>query len=66
MTYKSKIKEIREKKNFTQKELSEKLNINISTLRNWEKNRRILKHFHYVADLCEALNCNPRDLYTKQ
>ncbi|WP_017293024.1 helix-turn-helix domain-containing protein [Geminocystis herdmanii] len=66
MNYKSKIKQIRENKNFTQKELSEKLNINVSTLRNWENNRRILKHFRYVADLCNVLNCSPLDLYTEE
>jgi DNA-binding transcriptional regulator YiaG len=59
MNYQSQIKEIRESKNLTQEKLAEELNINISTLRNWENNRRTLKHFIYVADLCKTSICKP-------
>jgi len=39
------------------------LDMDISTVRNWEKGREGLKMFVRVAKLCDLFGCDPADLY---
>lgn len=61
--YVSKIAELREKVGLTQKELADSVGIDISTLRNWERNRSGTETFARIDRLCATLQCKPGDLY---
>jgi transcriptional regulator with XRE-family HTH domain len=37
--------------------------VDTSTIRNWERNRGGVETFMRLAKLCEALNCQPQDLF---
>lgn len=64
--YVSKVAELRKKKGLTQRQLAAELDVDVSTLRNWESNRDGVKMFVRVAKLCEALGCTPEDLYGEE
>jgi len=56
------IKELREGLGLTQKDLADKVGVDVSTLRNWENGRTGLDLFKKFSALCSALECNPQDL----
>ena len=58
----SNFEELRKQQDLTQKQLAERIGVNTSTVRNWEKGRTGLEIFELVARVCEALECQPRDL----
>ena len=62
----SKIAELREKAGLTQKELADFVGIDISTLRNWERNRSGIEAFVRIDRLCTTLQCEPGDLYAPE
>jgi transcriptional regulator with XRE-family HTH domain len=64
--YMSKIAALREEKGLTQRQVSETLGVDISTVRNWEKSREGVKMFIRVAKLCELFGCQPSDLYGEE
>lgn len=61
--YVSRIAKLREAKNMTQRQVAESLGCDVSTVRNWEKNRDGVKMFVRVAKLCELFDCRPSELY---
>jgi transcriptional regulator with XRE-family HTH domain len=61
--YVSNIAELRKQKNLTQRQLADLVGVDPSTIRNWERNRGGVETFMRLAKLCEALNCQPRDLF---
>ncbi len=58
----SKIAELREAVGLTQRELADKVGVTDTTIRNYEKGRSVLEWIERVIRLCEALNCEPKDL----
>lgn len=58
----SKVAELRESKGLTQAELARALNVDISTVRNIERNRSGINAILRVIKLCEVLSCDPKDL----
>lgn len=58
----SNIADLRSKAGLTQLELSRKVNVTESTIANWETGRSDLKWIDKVIKLCDALNCQPKDL----
>ncbi|MEA5471681.1 helix-turn-helix transcriptional regulator [Spirulina sp. 06S082] len=62
----SKVAELRKQKKLTQRELADLIGVDPSTIRNWERDRGGVDTFVKVAKLCEALECNPFDLYDAQ
>ncbi|MGB3532143.1 MAG: helix-turn-helix transcriptional regulator [Microcoleaceae cyanobacterium] len=62
----SNFEELRKQHNLTQKQLAERIGVNTSTVRNWEKGRTGLEIFELVARVCEALECQPRDLISSK
>jgi putative transcriptional regulator len=64
--YVSRIAELREKQDLTQRQIAEALGIDVSTVRNWEKSRDGVKMFVRVAKLCELLRCQPDDLFEEE
>ena len=61
--YLSRIAKLREAKNMTQRQVAESLGCDVSTVRNWERNRDGVKMFVRVAKLCELFDCQPSELY---
>lgn len=62
----SKIAKLREEKGLTQRQIAEALNIDVSTVRNWEHNRDGVKMFVRVARLCKLFDCQPTDLFEEE
>jgi putative transcriptional regulator len=56
------IKELREARNLTQKELADLVGIDVSTLRNWESGRSGIELIVKIAKLCNVLDCSPEEL----
>lgn len=54
---------MRQKRKIYQEDLAEKVGVDTTTLRNWEKGRSGQDMFVRVAKLCEALNCSPNELF---
>lgn len=61
--YVSNIAELRKQKKLTQRQLADLVGVDTSTIRNWERNRGGVETFMRLAKLCEALNCQPQDLF---
>lgn len=55
------IKQHRAKKNLSQMQLAELLNVSLSTLRNWEK-RRFQPNAHYMVQLSLHLDVSLNDI----
>lgn len=64
--YVSKIAKLREEKGLTQRQIAERLGVDVSTVRNWEKSRDGVKMFVRVARLCELFDCQPGDLFEEE
>lgn len=62
----SKIASLRSGAGLTQLELSQKVGVTESTIANWETGRSDLKWIEKVIRLCDALNCQPKDLIAYQ
>ncbi|WP_233787034.1 helix-turn-helix domain-containing protein [Dulcicalothrix desertica] len=62
----SKIAKLREEQGLTQRQIAERLGVDVSTVRNWEKSRDGVKMFVRVARLCELFNCQPVDLFEEE
>lgn len=62
----SKVAELRERAGLTQRQLADLVDVDPSTIRNWERNRNSVDAFVRVAKLCEALNCSPDQLYAQE
>ena len=58
----SKIAELREAVGLTQRELADKVGVTDTTIRNYEKGRSVLEWIERVIRLCDALQCEPKDL----
>lgn len=58
----SKIAELREAVGLTQRELADLVGVTDTTIRNYEKGRSALEWIERVIRLCEALQCEPKDL----
>ena len=61
--YVSNIAELRKQKKLTQRQLADLVGVDTSTIRNWERNRGGVETFMRLAKLCEALDCQPQDLF---
>jgi putative transcriptional regulator len=59
----SNVAELRKRLNLTQRELADRVGVTETTVRNWENNRSGIEWFQRVALLCQALECNPEELY---
>jgi len=64
--YVSRVAKLREEKGLTQRQIAETLNVDVSTVRNWEKSRDGVKMFVRVAKLCELFDCQPIDLFEEE
>lgn len=64
--YVSKIAKLREEKGLTQRQIAERLGVDVSTVRNWEKSRDGVKMFVRVARLCDLFGCQPKDLFEEE
>ncbi|CAN5624208.1 hypothetical protein BH23CYA1_BH23CYA1_13720 [soil metagenome] len=62
----SKIADLREQAGLTQRQLADLVDVDPSTVRNWERNRSSIEAFIRFAKLCDALGCGPDDLYTSE
>ena len=60
----SRITELREEAGLTQRQLADLIDVDPSTIRNWEKNRNSIAALVRFAKLCEALKCEPSELYS--
>ena len=58
----SKVAELREAKGLTQAELARAIDVDVSTIRNLERNRNGLNAILRVISLCEILDCDAREL----
>ena len=58
----SKVAELREAKGLTQSELARAIDVDVSTIRNLERNRNGLNAILRVISLCEILDCDAREL----
>lgn len=58
----SKIAALREAKGMTQAELAQALGVDISTVRNLERNRSGINAILRVVSLCELFDCEAKDL----
>ncbi|AFZ38303.1 helix-turn-helix domain protein (plasmid) [Stanieria cyanosphaera PCC 7437] len=61
--YVSNIAELRKQKKLTQRQLADLIGVDPSTIRNWERNRGGIETFMRLTKLCEALDCQPQDLF---
>ncbi len=64
--YVSKIAELREQAGLTQRQLADLIDVDPSTIRNWERNRSSIEAFIRFARLCDALECQPNQLYAQE
>lgn len=64
--YVSKIAELREQAGLTQRQLADAIDVDPSTIRNWERNRNSVDAFVRFAKLCKALGCDPSQLYSQE
>ena len=62
----SNVAELRKSLNLTQRQLADMVGVTETTIRNWENNRSGIEWFERVSKLCEALNCQPKDLFVMQ
>ena len=62
----SNIAKLREERNLTQRQVASILDVDISTVRNWERGRDGVKMFVRVARLCELFDCRPQDLIRQE
>lgn len=60
--YVSKVKELREAKGMTQRQLADIVGVDPSTIRNWESGRNGVDVLVKVMRLCQALGAGPDDL----
>ncbi len=58
----SQIAELREAKGLTQSQLARAIDVDISTIRNLERNRSGIQAIERVIQLCEILECEAKDL----
>lgn len=58
----SKVAELRRKAGLTQRELADLVGVTESTIRNLENNRNGVDQIERVVKLCNALDCDARDL----
>lgn len=59
----SNVATLRKRLNLTQRELAELVGVTETTIRNWENNRSGIEWFERIAKLCDALQCDPADLF---
>jgi transcriptional regulator with XRE-family HTH domain len=64
--YVSRIAKLRLEHNLTQRQVAAALDIDVSTVRNWEKGRDGVNMFVRVAKLCKLFNCQPDDLFEEE
>lgn len=64
--YVSRIAELREQAGLTQRQLADLIDVDPSTIRNWERNRSSIEAFIRFARLCSALECQPDQLYAQE
>ncbi|MBC7824349.1 MAG: helix-turn-helix transcriptional regulator [Candidatus Parcubacteria bacterium] len=64
--YVSRVAKLREEKGLTQRQIAQALDVDVSTVRNWEKSRDGVKMFARVAKLCELFDCQPVDLFEEE
>ena len=64
--YVSRVAKLREEKGLTQRQIAQALDVDVSTVRNWEKSRDGVKMFSRVAKLCELFDCQPVDLFEEE
>ena len=62
------LKNLREKNNLTQKELSKKANINLRTLQDYEQNHKNIKNARAITvyQLAKTLNCKMEDILREE
>lgn len=56
------IAELREAKGMTQAQLARAIDADVSTVRNFERNRSGSKMITRIINICDALDCDVRDL----
>jgi transcriptional regulator with XRE-family HTH domain len=61
--YVSTIARLRKAKGLTQRQVADALDVDVSSVRNWEKSRDGVNMFVRVAKLCRLLDCSAEDLY---
>ena len=59
----SRVALLRKQLNLTQRELADLVGVTETTVRNWENNRSGVDWFERIAKLCDALKCQPNELY---
>lgn len=64
--YVSKVKELREAKGLTQRQLADLVGVDPSTVRNWESGRSGVDVFVKLARLCNVLEAGPDQLFAVQ
>jgi putative transcriptional regulator len=60
--YVTRLAKLREAKGLTQRQVADALNVDPSTVRNWERNREGTSMIVRVAKLCDLFECSPWDL----
>lgn len=58
----SKVKELREARGLTQRQLADFVGVDTSTIRNWESGRNGVEVLAKVMRLCQALGAGPDEL----
>lgn len=62
----AKIANLRQAKKLTQRELALRVGVTEATIANWERSRSGIDWIVRVTKLCEALDCQPGDLFEQQ
>ncbi|MEO1396451.1 MAG: helix-turn-helix transcriptional regulator [Cyanobacteria bacterium J06634_5] len=60
----SPIAQLRDRRNISQEELAELVDVTPNTIQNWERDRSGAERHNMLARLCEILGCTYRDLVT--